>query len=213
VLSNHDVVRTSSRLGSPDRARAALLTMLALPGSAYLYQGEELGLPQVEVRPEHRQDPVFVNGHADGRDGCRVPLPWTTQNADGSACGFSPQDSSAPWLPQPPRWETLSVQAQLDDPGSPLRLTREVLRLRRDLLAGLGSTVEIPELGDELLVIQRPGAQAGSSGLTCVAACGRAPVRLESLGLSGTNVVLCSRADAIVDGALQPDTAAWFVDR
>jgi alpha-glucosidase len=212
VLSNHDVVRTPSRLGGIDRARAALLTMLALPGSAYLYQGEELGLPQVEVPPDHRQDPVFVNGHADGRDGCRVPLPWTMQGADGSAWGFSPQGSSAPWLPQPPIWGAHSVQAQLAEPGSALLLTREALRRRRDLLGGLGSTVEIPELGDEVLVVHRPGAQ-GSSTLTCVAACGRAPVRLEALGLSGTDVVLCSRADAIVDGALQPDTAAWFVPR
>ena len=213
VLSNHDVVRTPSRLGGADRARAAMLTMLALPGSAYLYQGEELGLPQVEVPPEHRQDPVFVNGHADGRDGCRVPLPWTSSTTDGSACGFSPRGSSAPWLPQPPTWEAWSAQAQRDDPGSSLTFTRAVLHLRRDLLARLSATVDVPELGEEVLVVRRRGADVGSSGLTCVAACGSAPVELEPLGVDSADVVLCSRADAIVEGALQPDTAAWFVPR
>jgi alpha-glucosidase len=120
VWSNHDVIRHATRLAWADvdpspqlgtrvpapnpelglrRARAATALLLALPGSAYLYQGEELGLPEVfELPPEARQDPAFfrTGGAELGRDGCRVPLPW---RADAPAFGFS--QSGAAWLPQP----------------------------------------------------------------------------------------------------------------
>ena len=80
VLSNHDVVRHPTRYGGGAvgraRARAATLAMLALPGSSYLYQGEELGLEQVDVPAERRQDPEYLHGRGEGRDGCRVPIPW-----------------------------------------------------------------------------------------------------------------------------------------
>src|SRR3954452_11299333 len=80
VLSNHDVTRHATRYGGGAvgraRARAATLAMLALPGSAYLYQGEELGLEDVDVPGEHRQDPEYLHGRGEGRDGCRVPIPW-----------------------------------------------------------------------------------------------------------------------------------------
>ncbi len=120
VLSNHDVVRTPSRYGEGPqglaRARAALLAMLALPGSAYLFQGEELGLPQVDVPPDRRQDPSYLRGRGTGRDGCRVPLPWTTDGPDTSY-GFSPAGAAPAWLPQPPGWGDLSVQAQTGRAG------------------------------------------------------------------------------------------------
>ncbi|MEU5050881.1 glycoside hydrolase family 13 protein [Streptomyces sp. NPDC021096] len=140
VLSNHDVVRHTTRYGGGDgglglrRARAAALLMLALPGSAYVYQGEELGLPEVVDLPDEvRQDPAFFRGDGqDGtRDGCRVPLPWSGESAP---YGFGPGGS---WLPQPEAWRELSVEAQSGDPRSTLELYRSALALREEL-PGLG---------------------------------------------------------------------------
>ncbi|OPF77853.1 alpha-glucosidase [Streptomyces antioxidans] len=171
VLSNHDVVRHTTRYaegagGGPARglarARAAALLILALPGSAYLYQGEELGLPEVtELPDELRQDPAFFRTSPDGqegqsgqdgfRDGCRVPLPWTRS---GDSHGFGPGSS---WLPQPEGWAELSVEAQTGDPGSTLELYRDALALRREL-PGLGdgsmSWLEAPA---GVLALSRPG--------------------------------------------------------
>ena len=117
VLSNHDVVRHPTRYGGGDRglarARAATLAMLALPGSAYLYQGEELGLEEVDVAPEDRQDPSWFRTGEPGRDGCRVPIPW---EGDRPPYGFGP-GSGQPWIPQPDDWAALSVAAQRDRAG------------------------------------------------------------------------------------------------
>ncbi|MGW6858600.1 glycoside hydrolase family 13 protein [Streptomyces xanthophaeus] len=149
VLSNHDVVRHRTRYGSLDRARAAALLMLALPGSAYVYQGEELGLPEVTDLPDGvRQDPAFLRtaGQDGLRDGCRVPLPWSGTEPP---YGFGPGDS---WLPQPAGWEGLSVAAQTGDPHSTLELYRAALELRR-ALPGLGA----PEAGGA-----GSGAEAGT---------------------------------------------------
>ncbi|ARH93789.1 alpha-amylase [Streptomyces sp. MOE7] len=156
VLSNHDVIRHASRHGLPDgcdeeawlladgqkppldrefglrRALAATLLMLALPGSSYLYQGEELGLPEVaDLAREDLRDPVWTRsgGRLKGRDGCRVPLPW---QRGGSSYGFG---SGGSWLPQPTGWGELSVAAQQGVPGTPLELYRTALRLRRRLVA------------------------------------------------------------------------------
>ncbi|MGV8965319.1 MAG: glycoside hydrolase family 13 protein [Cellulomonas sp.] len=159
VLSNHDTVRHTSRLGlatanarpngighgdeQPDealglhRARAATLIMLALPGSAYLYQGEELGLPEhTALDDDLRQDPAWWrSGHAErGRDGCRVPLPWA---AAEPGFGFSP--TGATWLPQPAAWSAYALDAQRDAAGSTYEMYRAALRLRRDLGLGAGS--------------------------------------------------------------------------
>ncbi|WP_062078958.1 glycoside hydrolase family 13 protein [Demequina globuliformis] len=153
VLSNHDVVRHASRLaltadnpqghgigprsaGLPDtqlglrRGRAASTLMLALPGSAYIYQGEELGLPEaIDIPDEARQDPTWFRtaGERYGRDGCRVPLPWTSQ---APAFGFSP--SGETWLPQPAQWAQLARDLQHGDPSSTLSLYEQALRLRRE---------------------------------------------------------------------------------
>lgn len=157
VMSNHDTVRHASRLGlkrpgarpngidaageQPDarlglrRARAAALLTLALPGSAYLYQGEELGLPEhTTMAAEHRQDPTFYRSEGDeiGRDGCRVPVPW---RADAPSFGFSV--GGATWLPQPESFAEHAVDRQDGVPGSTLELYRALLRLRRE--HGLGS--------------------------------------------------------------------------
>jgi alpha-glucosidase len=153
VLSNHDVTRHVTRYGRADttfdfadrrhgaafdlelgtrRARAAALLAMALPGGLYVYQGEELGLWEVEDLPDAvRQDPIWQRtGGADpGRDGCRVPLPWSGGEAP---YGFSPEDASAePWLPQPANWKDYTVEAESADPGSMLELYRTALRLRR----------------------------------------------------------------------------------
>ncbi|MFE2479395.1 glycoside hydrolase family 13 protein [Streptomyces sp. NPDC001194] len=161
VLSNHDVVRHVTRYGGGAqglaRARAAALLMLALPGSAYLYQGEELGLPEVADLPDAvRQDPAFLRSAGqDGlRDGCRIPLPWSGERPP---YGFGPAGS---WLPQPADWAPLSVAAQTGDPHSTLELYRAALELRR-ALPGLGS----PDAGpltwlpapEGVLLFTRPG--------------------------------------------------------
>jgi alpha-glucosidase len=143
VLSNHDVVRHVTRYGSVGRARAAALLMLALPGGAYVYQGEELGLPQVEDLPDEvLQDPTFFRtGGADrGRDGCRVPIPWS---GDAPPFGFGPP-SSRPWLPQPPGWAALTVERETAEPGSTLNLYREALRLRKQLALGEAALEWLP---------------------------------------------------------------------
>jgi alpha-glucosidase len=153
VLSNHDVTRPVTRYGRADtgfsfdekawgipsnaalglrRARAAALLVAALPGSLYIYQGDELGLPEVEdLDRSQLQDPMYLRSHGlnPGRDGCRVPLPWsgTTQ-----PFGFSPPDAATPpWLSQPTGWRQLSVEAQDGNPESTLSLYRRSLGIRR----------------------------------------------------------------------------------
>ncbi|HEX4213094.1 MAG TPA: glycoside hydrolase family 13 protein [Candidatus Dormibacteraeota bacterium] len=150
VLSNHDVIRHVTRYGRPEgkglapagtvstdlelgtrRARAAALLILALPGNAYVYQGDELGLWEVEDLPEEvLQDPLWVrSGHRHrGRDGCRVPLPWS---GDATPFGFSASGSAAPWLPQPAAWRELTADAEATAEGSMLTLYRAALRQRR----------------------------------------------------------------------------------
>ncbi|MFF8292603.1 glycoside hydrolase family 13 protein [Streptomyces sp. NPDC016309] len=164
VLSNHDVVRHTTRYGDGvtglRRARAAALLMLALPGSAYVYQGEELGLPEVtELPDEVRQDPAFLRGEGqDGlRDGCRVPIPWTPE---GPSYGFGPGGS---WLPQPSSWRELSVAAQTGDPDSTLELYRSALAVRREHPAlGAGDAVEWLPAPDGVLAFRRRAKGAGT---------------------------------------------------
>jgi alpha-glucosidase len=159
VLSNHDVIRHPSRLGLPigtarprgigpgdeqpdpvlglRRARAATLLMLALPGSAYLYQGEELGLPEhTTMSDEDRRDPTFHRSHGAmrGRDGCRVPIPW---EADAPSYGFGP--TARTWLPQPPEWSEYALDRQRGVAGSTYEMYRAALRLRRELALGRGT--------------------------------------------------------------------------
>jgi alpha-glucosidase len=127
VLENHDVPRAPTRYGGGKegrrRARAAALLLLALPGAAFLYQGQELGLQEVELPDEARRDPVFfrTRGARKGRDGCRVPIPWTS---DPPVFGFT---TGEPWLPMPGEWEHESVAAQSTDPSSTLELYRSAL--------------------------------------------------------------------------------------
>jgi alpha-glucosidase len=193
VLSNHDVVRHPTRYGLPPRgdrpvkqgaewimaggpldqidldgglrrARAASLLVLALPGSAYLYQGEELGLGEVADIPDsQRQDPAFFRSSPDqrtldglGRDGCRVPLPWTS---NGPSLGFG--DGGA-HLPQPPWFAEHSVEAQSADPDSTLNLYRRAIRLRHELQTA--ESLEWLETGcDRVLQIRRPNGWSAAT--------------------------------------------------
>jgi alpha-glucosidase len=222
VLSNHDVTRHATRYGRADtgfdhalrtarfrlpvnaalgvrRARAAALLTLALPGSVYVYQGEELGLPDVESIPDAaRQDPIFLRtgGEDPGRDGCRVPLPWS---GGASPYGFSPPDATGePWLPQPADWAGLTVAAQDGDPDSMLTLYRTALALRGSE-AGLGDgPMSWLELADGVLAFTRPG------GFTCVLNLSSGPVALPP----HRSVLLTS--GPLLDGRLPADSAAWL---
>lgn len=191
VVENHDVVRTATRYGNADRARAALLAVLGLPGAAYLYQGQEMSLPEVDVPAEARQDPAWKR-NGTSRDGCRVPLPWRASPA--GAYGFSPAGSAPPWLPVPDGWGE-----HVSSPTLPL--CRDALALRRRLHdSGVLSPfdqVEWEVSPDDRLVARR------SSGFALVVAMGGGPVRLPE------GEVLISSAALTGDGLLPPDAAAW----
>ncbi|CAN5771593.1 glycoside hydrolase family 13 protein [soil metagenome] len=205
VVENHDVVRSPTRYGGgargAARARAALLAVLGLPGAAYLYQGQELGLPEVDVAPQARQDPAWSSGGMS-RDGCRVPLPWR----DGAgAYGFSPVPARPPWLPVPAGWGGYSVETQDADPASTLQLCRAALAVRRRL-----HLERVLTAGDPIAWIDdgdsdgRLAAQRGES-FTLVLAMGDTPVRLPEGRL------LLASGPITNEGRLPPDTAAWLL--
>ena len=208
VLDNHDVMRPVTRYGGPDdpalgvtRWRAAFLTMLSLPGSAYLYQGGELGLPQVDVPPELRQDPRANVPGRGGRDGCRVPIPWS---GDKPPFGFGPGDGQ-PWLPQPESWADLSIEAQTGDPASTLEFTRRALAVRHEVFALLAALpgeapTQVYGTDDELVIRRGPLVCHLNTGASAIP-----PGSLEQL-LDGYEVVLCSGE---VPGG--PDTATWLL--
>ncbi|MEQ4523769.1 glycoside hydrolase family 13 protein [Nocardioides kribbensis] len=195
VLSNHDVVRHVTRYGGGAvglaRARAATLAMLALPGSSYLYEGEELGLEQVDVEPEHRQDPSWFRTGEVGRDGCRVPVPWS---GDAAPYGFGPGDAQ-PWLPQPDDWAPLTVAAQQADPDSTLAFYQKALAARRAFAETAGDEVELLDLGRDVLAFRR-------GPLTVVVNCGETPVTRPA-----GDVVASSGP---VSDLLPVDTAVWL---
>lgn len=219
VLANHDVTRTVTRFGRADtgfdfaakahgiptdevlgrrRARAAALLSLALPGAVYLYQGEELGLPEVEDIPEERiQDPMYFRSgrNSPGRDGCRVPMPWS---GDAPPYGFSPAGVE-PWLPQPADWARFTVEAESEEPGSMLRLYTEALHIRRrepDL--GDGPMRWLPGYGEDVLAFVR------GDGLACLVNLGGTPV-----GLPGGELLLAS-GPLDAERRLGTDTAVWL---
>ncbi|WP_433585240.1 glycoside hydrolase family 13 protein [Microbacterium hydrocarbonoxydans] len=223
VLSNHDVTRHATRYGLPAldgrpvkqgtewvaaggptdaidmvrglrRAHAATLLLLGLPGSTYLYQGEELGLQEVaEIAPEQRQDPAFFRGgefDGLGRDGCRVPLPWT---ASGSSFGFGAGDAH---LPQPSWFSDYAVEVEAADPASTLSLYREALRLRHRLQTE--EALEWIETGRaDVLRFARP------NGWQVVTNFGSEPL---DLGADAAHVVL----GPVIDGALPGDSTVWI---
>ncbi|MEU9028265.1 glycoside hydrolase family 13 protein [Streptomyces sp. NPDC048383] len=206
VLSNHDVVRHRTRFGSLERARAAALLMLALPGSAYVYQGEELGLPEVVDLPDEvRQDPSFfkANGQDGLRDGCRVPIPWS---GDRAPYGFGDGGS---WLPQPAEWAGLSVEAQTGDPASTLELYRAALRIRREQ-SDLGA-------GDHVEWLPAPaGVLAFRRGrFVCTVNTTGEPVAYAAPGASEVLLSSCApdvagTASGVLPGVLPADSAVWW---
>jgi alpha-glucosidase len=219
VLSNHDVTRHVTRFGRSDttfdfaaktresprvdlelgtrRARAAALLTLALPGAVYIYQGEELGLPEVEDLPDHvRQDPMFSRsgGSDPGRDGCRVPLPW---RGDAPPFGFS-ADGAEPWLPQPASWGAFTAEVQEQSPRSTLALYRDALRIRRaDACLG-GVAFEWIDAPDGVLAFLRGASFACMVNLSDTA-----------LALLQNDGVLLA-SDPLDDGLLPPETAVWL---
>ncbi|WP_055564895.1 glycoside hydrolase family 13 protein [Streptomyces atriruber] len=212
VLSNHDVVRHATRFADGAgahglrRARAATLLMLALPGSAYLYQGEELGLPEVtELPDEVRQDPAFFRsaGQDGTRDGCRVPLPWSGERAP---FGFGPHEDGPTWLPQPDSWKELSVAAQSGDPASTLEFYRRALAVRRAHPAlGAGRDITWLPAPDGVLAFRRV-TSAGS--FVCTVNLSASPVALPTPGtplLASTEV-----APGAGRTVLPADSAVWW---
>lgn len=223
VLSNHDVVRHVTRLGLPAvvegremnpngvratdpqpdvelglrRAKAATLQMLGLPGSAYLYNGEEFGTPDhTEMPDEFRQDPAFERkGRTEaGRDGCRVPLAW---EADKPAYGFSTTGKS--WLPQPETYRAVAADVQKADPNSTFHLYKNVLRLRREHNIGLGSLAWLDDFASSTEVI---AYQNGD--VIVVTNFADAPFALPA----GAEVLASS--EPLIDGAVGTDVCVWI---
>jgi alpha-glucosidase len=221
TLSNHDVMRHATRYGLPkgtdwrmwplsapvdelaeqldpglglERARAATLMLLALPGSTYIYQGEELGLPEVWDLPrEVLDDPVWENsGHTQkGRDGCRVPIPW---ESEGPSFGFG---AGAPWLPQPARYGELSAQAQTGERGSTLEMYRQALRIRRQRLTK-DEDLEWVRTERGVMAFRR------GSGVVCVVNFRKSPVALPP-----GRLLIASKPG--VKTELPSDTTAWVL--
>jgi alpha-glucosidase len=242
VLSNHDVDRIVTRYGRADtsfdlsrrryfhsfpvdlplgtrRARAAALLTMALPGSVYIYQGEELGLWEVQDIPDElRQDPIFyrTGGDDPGRDGSRVPVPWSGMEPP---FGFSPVTaSSEPWLRQPKEWRDLTVAASSASSDSMLRLYRDALRIRRSSLLAGDAPLTWRAAPDGVLAFDRGGGGGGggadasgagggaadSGAVRCIANLSPGPVALPP----DAEVLLAS--GPLVGGELPPDTAVWL---
>ncbi len=223
VLSNHDVDRIVTRYGRADtafdlarrryfhgfavdlplgtrRARAAALLTMALPGSVYIYQGEELGLGEVQdISDELRQDPIFhrTGGEDPGRDGSRVPLPWSGTEPP---FGFSPAGaSSEPWLRQPKDWRELTVAASSANSGSMLALYRDALRIRSAELAAGDTVLAWQPMADGVLAFDR------GSRVRCIANLSSA-----SVALPPHTLVLLASGPVTDGGLLPPDTTVWL---
>nr|WP_298805280.1 glycoside hydrolase family 13 protein [uncultured Pseudokineococcus sp.] len=232
VLTNHDVVRQATRYArtqfpekgtneterarwpteEPDldlgrrRARAAVVLTAALPGVLYVYLGEELGLEEVEDIPaERRSDPIYrrSGGTDPGRDGSRVPLPWS---GDAPPFGFSParradgSPAAEPHLPQPAGWGPLTAAAQDGDPTSTLSLYRRLLALRREHLAPAGPMRWLETPSPDVLALAREGTD-----VQAWVNLGAGPVALPA----GARVLVASAP--VEDGVLPGDAGAWVV--
>jgi alpha-glucosidase len=175
------------------------LLCAALPGSLYIYQGEELGLEEVQNLPPHRrQDPMyFRSGGTDpGRDGCRVPLPWAGTR---SPFGFSAGSATAePWLPQPSCWAALTVEAEQQDPDSMLSLYRSMLSIRRSEPDLGDGHLQWLDSSDDVLAFAR------GSGFISITNFSRAPIELPA------NCSLLLASAEASDGFLPSDASAWL---
>ncbi|NKX51614.1 alpha-amylase, partial [Arthrobacter deserti] len=183
------------------RAKTAALVMLALPGSAYIYQGEELGLPEHTTLPdEARQDPSFfrTGGAERGRDGPRVPLPG---RAGARGYGWGPAQPG-PWLPQPESFGQYAADLQVGVPGSTYEFYRSALRLRAERGLGRGSVVWSAGHNPEAGILSYR-----NQGLLVLANMGREPQQLPA----GYRVVPASGPGAAANGSLAPDAAVWLL--
>ena len=203
TLSNHDATRPVTRLGGGElgrtRARAALLLLLGLPGQVFLYQGEELGLEEADMPDSARQDPIFLRsqGRERGRDGCRVPMPWHRGRPNA---GFS---KSPPWLPMPPAWDRLAVDAQAGNGESVLGQFRRTLAARRRIARRLPHRLEWHAAPAGVLAYSR-------GPLTVACNFEDRPARLPVSGrlLLGSNLLVGLRFGSL---RLPPNSAAWVL--
>ena len=219
VLSNHDTIRHATRMAykevpkqgdgigpsypQPDEARgqriarAASSFMLGLPGSSYIYQGEELGLPEhTTLEPEFRQDPTFfrTKGERVGRDGCRVPLPWDSHEP---AFGFS--ESGKSWLPQPSLYKTYARNQQRGVAGSTLELYKQILKLRREFDLGNGEFAWAPEYSGETSLAYI------NNGILVVA-----NFDGPAIALPKGELLVTTQHDLTVEEVLEHDQVAWI---
>lgn len=215
TLSNHDVDREVSRYARIDqrdtdsdtdvdvdiavgtaRARAMALVELALPGASFIYNGAELGLPNVDLPDSALQDPVWErSGFTErGRDGCRVPMPW-----EGASPPYGFSTTADTWLPMPDGWGPLTVESELEDISSTLSLYRQAIELRSTREEFAGATVEWYGAPEDCLAFRRSDGK-----LICALNTGTAPVPLPP-----GQILLVS--SPLVDGHLAPDSAAWLV--
>ncbi len=238
ALNNHDVQRIVTRLGRSDatdpntvsnnaletasgevdvargtrRARAMITLAMAMPGSLYLYMGEELGVPEVfDIPDDRREDPVFLqtNGERIGRDGCRIPMPWTDDPS--TAYGFSAvaNDESAPepWLPQPGWWGTHAVDELDGDDNSILELYRAVVSARREFATPQGLVAAVVDLGPGVVAVRR-------GDLVAVTNTTGTPIALDlenDLIEIATPVFASEPAEMHTPGVIPPDSTIWFV--
>ncbi|MGH3991644.1 MAG: alpha-amylase family glycosyl hydrolase, partial [Pseudonocardiaceae bacterium] len=202
TISNHDVTRPVTRYGDGElgvaRARAMALVQLALPGAVYLYNGEELALPNVDLPDWALQDPIWErSGHTErGRDGSRVPMPW-----EGRVPPYGFSRTPGTWLPMPSDWADKTVEAQLENPDSTLSLYRRALELRREHPAFAGTELEWYGPPPGCFAFRRK-----NSGLIC------------ALNTSHTSVTLPPGEVLLASGRLPPEgdmlppsTAVWLV--
>jgi alpha-glucosidase len=200
VFENHDVPRLPTRYGGGERgrrrARAAALLLLALRGTAFLYQGQELGLEEVELRADERQDPIFfrTDGERLGRDGCRVPIPW---EGESPPFGFT---SGTPWLPMPSRWSALTAEAQATQPDSTLALYKRALALRREHGALRTGSFAWRDSEPGMLVFER---RATDETIVCAV-----NLSADTVELADAELLLASEPS--LTSALPPETAAWW---
>lgn len=218
VLSNHDVIRHVTRMAydkvpkqgdgigpsypQPDEARgqrvgrAATAFMLGLPGSSYIYQGEELGLPEhTTLDASFREDPTFfrTKGERVGRDGCRVPIPW---ESDKPAFGFNTTGKS--WLPQPENYRRYARSEQKGVAGSTLELYKQLLKIRKEFKMGLGELKWVEDLCDETTLV------FDNSGVRVIANFGG------TLNLPAGELLVTTQHDLTVEGVLEHDQVAWI---
>jgi alpha-glucosidase len=196
AISNHDSPRVASRIGA-DEARALALFLFALPGSCYVYNGQELGLPDAELADSDRQDPSFLRtkGETKGRDGARVPMPWSGTQ---SPFGFS---SGKPWLPLPATWNNLTVESQINDQESSLSLYKSALSERAKLLGTNELTWDSSRIEQGVLGFTRGGIQVYLNT-------GNKPVRIKA-----SELILASSGEPTCENGeleLKSGRAVWL---